>query len=434
MEVKEFSKLGAQVYEETLDNGLRIYIAPLERNSISVSFTTLFGSKDINFVPYGKKEMYYLPPGVAHFLEHKMFERKEGKSVFEFFNETGTYNNAFTSKDKTQYIFEGPSDFDKNLSFLLDFVLKPSFTKKDVEKEKPIILEEARAAFDSPINMAYDVAMKNAFQENSYMFPIIGTYSSINAITKEDLMLCHKTFYTPSNMILVISGNVDPVKTIELIKKSFSFQKIKSFQIERETVEEPDAVTKKYEEIYMPVTHEVFYLAYKLNIKKMGIPLSKIKHYLNALFILKLGNLSKFNDVGLRNGDLLGQLGFDTLIVDDHLIFGIYGEVKDSLKTLSEIQNEFSDLSIDEKDLNLLKKSTLSNLVLINEQTNSINNKIVEDVCNYGEVGYDIYNTIESLNINEYELFVKNLDLENYTISVVKNKKKSWFFLYFMVN
>jgi len=226
VQVKTFNKLDVNVYEETLPSGLRVYIVPLERNGITASFTTLFGSKDLNFVPYGENEIYYCPPGVAHFLEHKMFDRKDGKNVFEVFNESGTYNNAFTYKNKTQYMFEGPSEFEKNLNFLLDFVLEPNFTKHSVEKEKPIILEEAKANFDSPINVAYDIAIKNLFQENPYMFPIIGTYSSIKAITKEDLMVCHKTFYNPSNMILVLTGNVDPEKTIELVKNNLENKKI----------------------------------------------------------------------------------------------------------------------------------------------------------------------------------------------------------------
>jgi len=184
----------------------------------------------------------------------------------------------------------------------------------------------------------------------------------------------------------------------------------------------------------MPITNEVFYLAYKININKIGLPLQKIKHYLNSLFILKLGSLSEFNDNELRSGELLGQLGIDILTVDDHLIFGIYGEVKNSINILKKIQNELADLSLEQEDLELIKKSTLSNLVLMNEQASSINTKITEDVCNYGEVGYDIYSVIESMNSKEYNMFKNKLDLTNYTISIVKNKKKSWFFLYFMIN
>lgn len=425
METKTFKKLDIKVYEETLDNGLRIFVVPLDKNGIAVSYTTKFGGKDISFIPIGKKEMYNCPPGVAHFLEHKMFDRK-GETPFEFFNQSGTYNNAYTYKEKTQYIFQGPSNFENNLNFLLDFVASPTFTKAKVEKEKPIILEEARATFDSPINMAFDTAMKNIFHENAYMFPIIGTYSSIEAITKEDIAMCYKTFYNPSNMFLVVTGNVDPEKTISLVKENFAKRKYPvNTEIKKEVYDEPDTVALKYEEVNMPVTNEIFYLAYKINIEKCNLDLYKITQYLKALFILKLGSLSKFNDEELRNGNLLGQLGLETIDVDNHLILGIYGEVKDTKTIFTKIKNELSDLKIDAKDLELLKRSTLSNLVLMNDQVVNINQKISDDICKYDEVKYDVCEVVESLNVKEYDEFIKNLDLSNYTIAIAKNKKKS---------
>ena len=425
MEIKTFKKLDTNVYEETLENGLRVFIAPLKRNGISVSYTTLFGGKDISFIPEGSDEIYDCPPGVAHFLEHKMFDRK-GESVFNFFNKSGTYNNAFTYKEKTKYIFQGPTNFEENLNFLLDYVATPTFTKTKVEKEKPIILEEARSNFDNPINMAFDTAMKNCFHENPYMFPIIGTFPSIEAITKEDIEMCYKTFYNPANMILVITGNVDPKKTIEIVKNNFAKR---SYSSNKKAVklkyDEPDSVAREYEEANMPITNEVFYLAYKINKEKLNMDLYKLNHYLKSLFILKLGSLSLFNDENLRNGDLLGQLGSEIIDIDDHIVFGIYGEVKNSTEILHKIQNELGDLSIEEKDLELLKKSTLSNLILMNEQVTGTNNKIEDDVCKYGKVIYDVYDIIKNLNINEYNELIKNIDLSNYTIAIAKNKKIS---------
>lgn len=426
MEIKTFKKLDIKVYEETLENGLKIYVIPLDKNGIAASYTAKFGSQDISFIPKGQNELYECPPGVAHFLEHKMFDKRKGeKSAFEFFNESGTYNNAFTYKEKTQYIFQGPSNFENNLNFLLDFVNTPKFTKANIEKEKPIILEEARDTFDSPINMAFDTAMKNFFHENAYMFPIIGTYSSIEAITKEDIEMCHKTFYNPKNMFLVVSGNIEPEKTINIAKENFSKRNIDGFEIQREKYNEPDTVALDYEEVNMPITNEIFYLAYKINIQKCKLDIYKITQYLRALFILKLGSLSKFNDEELRKGNLLGQLGLEIINVDNHLIFGFYGEVKNSQEILSKIKSELSDLTIDPKDLELLKKSTLSNLVLMNDQVFNMTQKIVDDICKYGEVKYDVYEIVQSLNIKEYNEFIKNLDLSNYTIAIAKNKKRS---------
>lgn len=435
MTIKEFKKLDIKVYEEVLENGLRIFIAPLKRNSISASYVSLFGGRDLNFIPNNKKEMYYCPPGVAHFLEHKMFDKKNGQNVFDFFEKTGTYCNAYTYKETTRYIFEGPSHFEENLNFLLDYVNTPTFTTKTIEKEKPIILEEAKANFDLPVNMAFDTAMKNVFCEDGYMYPIIGTYDSIKSTTKEDLSNCYNTFYHPSNMILVISGNVDPEKTIDLVKENFSKRKFLPINIVKEEINEPDTVNKDFEIVNMPITNEIFYLAYKINISDFNISRPSILNYLGLVFILKLGNLSKFNDEGLRSGELLGQLAIDPLIVGKHIILGIYGEVRDALKTVDKIKNELVDLTVAKEDLELIKKTTLSNLILMNEQPSGVNSRIVSDVSNYGNVRYDIYEKIKNINCEEYNEFIKKLDLSNNTLTIVKNnQKKSWFLTLFMIN
>lgn len=423
MEIKTFNGLDVKVYEDNVC-GLDVYIVPLERNGISVSYVTKFGGKDIFFAPLGENDIKDFPPGVAHFLEHKLFEREDGKNAFDFFNETGTYNNAFTSKEKTEFIFQGPKNYEENLKFLIEFALTPNFSKDGVEKEKPIILEEARATKDSPINMVYDVAMKNLFWENSYMFPIIGTNESIVSITKEDLIKCHKTFYRPSNMFLVATGNVDPdktVKAIESVLKKFDFSDEK---IKRLKFSEKDEVYLKYEEVYMPITDEIFYIAYKINLNKYEMDFYRIYQYLKALFVLKFGTLSSFSDEEFRCGNLLENLGVDIIKVDDYLIFGIYGVCKDSALLIDKINNILGDLSISESDLNLLKKTTLSNLVLMNEQVDSVNKKIVNDIITYGRVRYDIYDLINTIDLKGYNDFTKCLDLSNYTTVVAKKGKK----------
>lgn len=419
---KTFNKLDIDVYEENI-NGLDVYVAPLDRNGIAVSYVTKFGSKDINFAPLSEKEIKEYPPGVAHFLEHKLFECEDG-NAFDFFNESGTYNNAFTSKDKTQFIFQGPSNYEENLRFLLKFVNNPNFTKKSVENEKPIILEEASATYDSPINRVYNIAMKNLFWENAYMFPIIGVDKSIKAITKKDLDDCYKTFYRPVNMFLVVTGNVNPSRVMEIVSEEFSKSKYNTDEIKREKYLEKDEVYKKYEEFEMPITDEVFYIAYKINLNKLNMDFYKIRQYLKALFILKVGSLSHFSDEEFRCGNLLENLDIDVLKVDDYLIFGIYGVCKNSESIISKINEIFKNLCVSEDDLNLLKKITLSNLILMNEQVVNINSKIVDDVITCGCVRYDIHDLISSFNFDEYNSFIKKLDLSNYTVAVIKKGKK----------
>ncbi len=216
-----FNKLDLELYEEKLDNGLEIYIVPKnDKNNIHASFTTKFGSDDLDFILNG--ESISTHPGIAHFLEHKLFEQEDGTDPFQLFDNNGAYSNAFTNHIQTTYYFEGPINFEENLNLLLDFVQAPYFTDENVEKEKGIIIQELKRNKDFPYRVMYEEKISNSFINNNIKIPVIGYIDSINSITKEELMKCYKAFYNPSNMFLVITGNVDPIKTIELIKQNQS--------------------------------------------------------------------------------------------------------------------------------------------------------------------------------------------------------------------
>ena len=218
MKTKKIKDLDLEVYFEKLYNGLEVYIIPSNNvNNTYVTYSAKYGGMHNEF--YVNDEKVTVPMGIAHFLEHKMFETEDGVDVFNFFQERGSNCNANTNSKKTTYLFSGPNAFYENLEYLLSYVESPYFTDENVNKEKGIIEQEIMMYKDNPYSRMYEDLMYNLFVNHPLKYPTIGTKESINKITKEDLYTCYNAFYHPSNMFVVVTGNVDPKKTMELIKK-----------------------------------------------------------------------------------------------------------------------------------------------------------------------------------------------------------------------
>lgn len=215
-----FDNLQETLYNEKLDNGLDVYILPKRGFSKTfVTFTTKYGSIDRTFIPRGKTEEVTVPDGIAHFLEHKMFEKEDG-DVFQKFSVHGASANAFTSFTRTAYLFSATDKLYDNTEILLDFVQEPYFTEKTVDKEKGIIAQEITMYDDQPDWRLYFGTIENLFHEHPVKIDIAGTVASIQDITADYLYECYETFYHPSNMVLFVVGAVDPEEMMAFIKKN----------------------------------------------------------------------------------------------------------------------------------------------------------------------------------------------------------------------
>lgn len=227
MNKTHFEQLDETLFHEQLPNGLNVYILPKKGFSKTyVTFTTNYGSIDREFVPLGKDAPVTVPDGIAHFLEHKMFEKEDG-DVFQQFSEKGASANAFTSFTRTSYLFSSTNHVMENTKTLLDFVQQPYFTEQTVEKEKGIIAQEITMYDDQPDWRLYFGAIENMYKEHPVKIDIAGTVESINQITADHLYECYNTFYHPSNMMVFVVGNVDPDKMMTFIKED---QASKSFE------------------------------------------------------------------------------------------------------------------------------------------------------------------------------------------------------------
>ena len=425
MKKAKLEKLDLNLYEEVLPNGLSVYIIPKTNvNGIYATLTTKFGSTTLEFTPANKKKMIKVPEGIAHFLEHKMFAQKDGKDPFTFYSERGSDSNANTSNYKTTYLFSGSDFYRENLDYLLDYVQSPYFTDENVESEKGIINQEISMYSDEPFWRIYEGLIYNAFNTHPIKYPIAGSIKSVKEVTKENLYDCYNTFYNPSNMFLVITGAVEPKETLNIINANQEKKDLKKLDdIKVKSYNEKDSVEKDLEKIKMDVEISKAGVAYKFNLGKLkNISIQKAKVYLNMLFDIKFGPTSILNEE-LKNSSLTST-GIEVSLIntDKHILAMFMIESNEYDKMIDMIEEEIKNLKIEEIDFERKKKVRKSSSIYNSDNIYSLNNKIVSNIINYGNVILDEYKYIDSFNMAELNYIIENLDFSNKTTyKVLKN-------------
>lgn len=421
MEKKTFNNLNLDVYEETLPNGLRIFLCPMPRHEVAAQMTVLFGGSVLEFELNDKN--IKVPAGIAHFLEHKMFEKEDGTDPLKVYESTGAYANAFTSPYITAYHFEGGDDFFKNLQNLLDTVHKPYFTDENVLKEKGIISQEKKNTMDQPKSIVYDKSNENLFHNSYFKHSVLGSLEDINSITKEMLYDCYNAFYHPSNMYLTITGGFDINQTLDFIKKYYqklglSYQKPPV----KITKQEPETVFKDKEIVHRNTENKEILISYKVKPPKKSRIITDL--YFSLLLNLKFSETSDFPDITFNDENIITDVGCSFYTADDYYIINVGVTVKeDTDKIISLIDKAINDKTYSEKEFNLIKKVLLSSVILLTEKVSRTRDSIASDVYLYGNVNYDIYNTYKNISYDEFQTFVNNLNFNNKTITIVEKNQ-----------
>lgn len=254
MEKLAYEAVQETLYREVLPNGLEVVVLPKEGfQKTYATFATNYGSVDNRF-SVGSEPPVKVPDGIAHFLEHKMFEEPTG-DIFAVFASQGASANAFTSFDRTVYLFSATEQIEANVETLINFVQNPYFTDANVNKEKGIIEQEINMYRDNPDWQVYFGLIDAMYHKHPVHIDIAGTVESIYQIDKETLYRCYNTFYHPSNMVLFIVGGVDAPKMLELVRRN---QAAKTFEpqgeIHRYFDEEPPTVKIPRKEVKLPVS------------------------------------------------------------------------------------------------------------------------------------------------------------------------------------
>ncbi|GAA0332334.1 pitrilysin family protein [Bacillus carboniphilus] len=295
MEKIPFEQLQVDLYYEKMENGLDVYILPKKGfNKTYATFTTDYGSIDNHFIPHGKQDYRKVPDGIAHFLEHKMFEKEDG-DVFQQFSKQGASANAFTTFTRTAYLFSSTSDVERNLETLIDFVQDPYFTQETVDKEKGIIGQEITMYDDNPDWRLYFGAIESMHHTHPVKLDIAGTIESISKITKDDLYECYETFYHPSNMLLFIVGPVEPDQILKLVKENQAKKEYKEMPpVDRKFDEEPDTVAEKVKTLHMNVQTEKCMVGVKASkVDMSGAEMQKREQCAQVLLDMLFGKSSE---------------------------------------------------------------------------------------------------------------------------------------------
>ena len=347
---KEFfeSDIGESYVKAVHSSGLQIYILEkTQYKSAYAIFGTKYGSIDTCFSVDGSETK--VPEGIAHFLEHKLFESEDG-DAFTKYAKTGAYANAFTSFDKTCYLFSCSDKFYENLDILLNFVQSPYFTQATVEKEQGIIGQEIRMYDDSPGWRVMFNMLLSMYKNHPVRIDIAGTTDSIAQIDADLLYKCYNTFYNPSNMFLCIAGNVDTDRILKQVKESL--KPSEPIEITRINEEEPQEIVKPYVEQSLAVAQPLFCFGYKETMEK---PIRSVKERIRTAILMEIiaGETSplykRLTDEGLINDEFSSEYftgnGYAAVIFE--------GESKDPQRVAEEIKKEVDRIKIEGIDKKL---------------------------------------------------------------------------------
>lgn len=359
-----YSSIDEEVYHKTLSNGLNVYLIKKPGYKEKCAFFgTRFGSfQTDDYLVDNEGNRHLVLGGIAHFLEHRLFDYYKG-NVMDLYDELGAYTNAFTSYNKTVYYFSTIDNFDECLNLLLDFPSTFEMSEEAVNKEKDIIVQELLMYKDMPDQKLFNITLNNLYFKHPIKYDVGGEPSEVRETTRDLLKLCHQTFYAPSNMNLVVAGDIDVDKTIELIENN---QKDKSFETSRheeKTIDEDyTRAVKEIEEIEGNVNKDKLMIAYKL--KPFKKDRQKDQLCLEFISTLLFSSSTDFYENLVKEGIAVGiESEFISYKDISTLIFSCDVSDKDKVINLvKERVNNALELFTDD-ELDNIKKSEISFII-----------------------------------------------------------------------
>ncbi|HFL3270365.1 EF-P 5-aminopentanol modification-associated protein YfmH [Clostridioides difficile] len=420
--------LKEEVYYEKLQNGLDVYFMPkrgfMKKYAI---LATNYGSNDLEFVPIGEDKKIRVNEGIAHFLEHKMFEQPDGGDAFDKFSKLGVNANAFTNFTMTAYLFSATENFYESLEHLIDYVQTPYFTDENVEKEKGIIAQEIKMYNDDPDWNVYFNCLKAMYINYPARIDIAGTVDSIYKITKEELYKCYNTFYNPGNMALFVVGDLDVEKVIDVTKKSNNYKVDKlSKSIERFYPEEPEGVKEKEVIEKFPISMPMFNIGFKdSNVGLKGKELLRKEIVTDILVGMLFKKGSKLYEDLYMQGLINENFGAGFSSQVDYAFSIIAGDSKEP-KKVKEIILDYIEKSkkegLSKEEFERTKKKKIGSFIKCFDSINFIGNSFISYV--FKDINLLEYlDVIKDITFEEVEERLKEHFKEEYcVISIVEPK------------
>ena len=422
MKIIENSKVKEKLYVEKLENGLTIMIIPKKGiQKKYVIWGTNYGSNDSKFVVPGETEETEVPKGVAHFLEHKMFEQESGVNSLDTLTALGVEANAYTTNDHTAYLFECTENFYPALDELMDYVQHPYFTDENVEKEKGIIGQEIMMYDDYPEWKVYLNALEAMYHEHPVKLDITGTIETISHIDKEILYKCYNTFYNPSNMAMVVCGDFEPEKLLEEIKSRL-VKKEANGEIKRIYPEEAETIVQEKIEQNMDVSQPLFTIGIK---DKVADNKEKVRKHIAIEILLNMiiGKSSKLYKELYDEGLLFSVPSIDYEFSRGYAHILITGQSQNPERVYQMFKNTVEDMKqkpIDSTIFNRIKKRIYGDYVKEYNDTADVARMFLADY--FKEINsFDYLEEITTINEQYVEQILKDVfDDKKMIISVIK--------------
>ena len=401
-------------------SGLPIYVFPKKLTGTYALFATKYGSVDSAFLTDGKE--ITVPDGIAHFLEHKLFENKDGSDSFSRFSALGADANAYTSYQRTAYLFSCTEHFEESLEELLTFVTTPYFTEASVKKEQGIIAEEIRMYEDSPWDRCQRMLLCALYESHPVRKNICGSIASIGEITPELLYRCHRVFYDPSNMALVVCGDLTEEQVLAVADKVLP-QRKGEHSIERILPKEPPCVAKKSVECRMQVSKPLFYIG----VKDPVIPTDPRERLWRDAAMTLLDEI-----LFSRSGELYNTLFEEGIITpsffsgysctDSFAYHCISGEADNPMEVLERVKayiKEVTEKGIDREVFERCRRVLYSDELRAYDSTEEIANRLLSFVFDDAEM-FSYPALLQGLTLEDLEPLLKESFLDDYfAISIV---------------
>ena len=423
MQVIENLKVKEKVYIEKLKNGLTVMIIPKKGiQKKYIIWGTHYGSNDSKFIVPGESEVTEVPKGVAHFLEHKMFEQENGRNSLDVLSSLGVNANAFTTNTHTAYLYEATDNFYEALDEFMDYVQHPYFTDENVEKEKGIIGQEIMMYDDYPEWKVYLNALEAMYHNHPVKLDITGTIETISHIDKDILYKCYNTFYNPSNMCLVVCGDFEPEEILKQIEKRL-IEKKPEGEIKRIYEQEEETIVKPNVESKMEVSIPLFALGIKCIPPKQK---EKVKTHISIDILLNMiaGESSKLYQDLYKSGVILNMPSFEYEFTDDYAHILVSGASREPEKFFDEFNKEvqtYIENGINEEDFARTKKMIYGEYVKEYNDVANISRMFLNDFMR-GINSFDYLEEITLLDIDyAKQILVDNFKKDKMVFSVVKN-------------
>lgn len=419
----EYKRINEMMHVYEHKSGLKAFVIPKKGYSKQyATFATHYGSINSEFIAPGDKEATRVPDGIAHFLEHKLFEQKDG-SVMDKFSELGSSPNAYTGFSQTVYLFSCTDRFHENFKLLLDFVQNPYITEESVEKEKGIIGQEIDMYRDDPGWRSYFNLLGAFYKNNPVRIEIAGTAESIGRINKDILYKCYNTFYHPSNMMICVVGDVDYQSVFEQIGHQIKDSSALP-EIIRIFPEEDSKINTAYAEQKLAISTPIFQMGFKdTRLDTKGMECLRREVLVKILLEMIMGRSSALYNRLYGEGLINGSFESDFNIEENYAFSLFGGESPDPEKVREIVAAEIGGLhknGLDEKSFERVKRAQYGRFV---RQLNSVERISHTFVSVYfKEVSMfdylEVYDKISFENLND--VFKEHFNIDHMALSVIK--------------